>query len=200
MDSQVDAVAKATASHKGEPGFSHGGHSGWVVSLLASHQGEPGSISGRVTGFSQVGIVPDDAIGQLLLRLRCRAVSPLASHQGEPGSIPGRVKRFSQVGIVPNDAVGRRVFSGTPVSLAISFRRCSILTSIILDFRDWMILIVTYCKSLCPRITDTQCRSYLYSDWPSQNSPSSYKSIPPDPTLCFVAFIISPPSTNGEPS
>ncbi|KAJ8875418.1 hypothetical protein PR048_023313 [Dryococelus australis] len=33
-------------------------------STLASHQGEPGSIPGRVTGFSQVGIVPDDAVGR----------------------------------------------------------------------------------------------------------------------------------------
>ncbi|KAJ8866003.1 hypothetical protein PR048_033527 [Dryococelus australis] len=30
---------------------------------LASHRGEPGSIPGRVTRFSQVGIVPDDAVG-----------------------------------------------------------------------------------------------------------------------------------------
>ncbi|KAJ8883829.1 hypothetical protein PR048_015684 [Dryococelus australis] len=31
---------------------------------LAYHQGEPGSIPGRVTEFSQVGIVPDDAVGR----------------------------------------------------------------------------------------------------------------------------------------
>ncbi|KAJ8866555.1 hypothetical protein PR048_032414 [Dryococelus australis] len=36
----------------------------WAISTLASHQGEPGSIPGRVTGFSQVGIVPDDAVGR----------------------------------------------------------------------------------------------------------------------------------------
>ncbi|KAJ8870218.1 hypothetical protein PR048_029234 [Dryococelus australis] len=35
-----------------------------AISTLASHQGEPGSIPGRVTGFSQVGIVPDDAVGR----------------------------------------------------------------------------------------------------------------------------------------
>ncbi|KAJ8880186.1 hypothetical protein PR048_016652 [Dryococelus australis] len=34
-----------------------------AVSTLASHQGKPGSIPSRVTGFSQVGIVPDDAVG-----------------------------------------------------------------------------------------------------------------------------------------
>ncbi|KAJ8867385.1 hypothetical protein PR048_031186 [Dryococelus australis] len=38
--------------------------------------------------------------------------------------------RFSQVGIVPDDAVGRRVFSGSPVSPAPSFRRRSILQSL----------------------------------------------------------------------
>ncbi|KAJ8872690.1 hypothetical protein PR048_026303 [Dryococelus australis] len=38
---------------------------GRAVSLLASHLGEPGSIPGLVTpGFSQVGIVPDDAAGR----------------------------------------------------------------------------------------------------------------------------------------
>ncbi|KAJ8870298.1 hypothetical protein PR048_029319, partial [Dryococelus australis] len=35
-----------------------------TISTLASHQGEPGSIPGRVTGLSQVGIVPDDAAGR----------------------------------------------------------------------------------------------------------------------------------------
>ncbi|KAJ8874324.1 hypothetical protein PR048_025170 [Dryococelus australis] len=37
-------------------------HSGSAVSTLASHQGESGSIPGQVTGFSQVGIVLDDAV------------------------------------------------------------------------------------------------------------------------------------------
>ncbi|KAJ8866691.1 hypothetical protein PR048_032552 [Dryococelus australis] len=35
-----------------------------VPTTLASHQGEQGSIPGRVTGFSQVGIVTDDAVGR----------------------------------------------------------------------------------------------------------------------------------------
>ncbi|KAJ8874492.1 hypothetical protein PR048_025352 [Dryococelus australis] len=35
-----------------------------AISSVTSHQGEPGSISGRVTGFSQVGIVPDNVIGR----------------------------------------------------------------------------------------------------------------------------------------
>ncbi|KAJ8881346.1 hypothetical protein PR048_017827 [Dryococelus australis] len=61
------------------------------------------------------------------------AVSLLASHQFEPGSSPGRVTpKFSHVGIVLDDAAGWRVFSGSPVSSVISFRRCSILTSITL--------------------------------------------------------------------
>ncbi|KAJ8877302.1 hypothetical protein PR048_021756 [Dryococelus australis] len=33
------------------------------LACFASHQGEPGSFPSRPTGFSQVGIVPDDAIG-----------------------------------------------------------------------------------------------------------------------------------------
>ncbi|KAJ8874101.1 hypothetical protein PR048_024942 [Dryococelus australis] len=37
---------------------------GATVSLLAFHRGEPGSIPGPVTGLSQVGIVPDDAVGR----------------------------------------------------------------------------------------------------------------------------------------
>ncbi|KAJ8876822.1 hypothetical protein PR048_021269 [Dryococelus australis] len=60
-------------------------------------------------------------------------VSLLASHQGDPGSISGRVTPgFSHVGIVPDDAVARRVFSGSPVSSAPSFRRCSVLISLTL--------------------------------------------------------------------
>ncbi|KAJ8867471.1 hypothetical protein PR048_031273 [Dryococelus australis] len=35
-----------------------------AVSTLASHQSEPGSIPGRITGFSHVGVVPDDAVGR----------------------------------------------------------------------------------------------------------------------------------------
>ncbi|KAJ8897868.1 hypothetical protein PR048_003221 [Dryococelus australis] len=35
-----------------------------AISMLVFHQGEPGSIPGRVTGFSQVGIVPDDDVGR----------------------------------------------------------------------------------------------------------------------------------------
>ncbi|KAJ8868913.1 hypothetical protein PR048_030454 [Dryococelus australis] len=60
-------------------------------------------------------------------------VSLLASHVGEPGSIPdGVTPGFSPVGIVPGDATGRRVFSGTSRFPALSFRCCSILTSITL--------------------------------------------------------------------
>ncbi|KAJ8868745.1 hypothetical protein PR048_030285 [Dryococelus australis] len=35
-----------------------------TISTLASHHGEPGSIPSRITGFSQEGIVPDDAVGR----------------------------------------------------------------------------------------------------------------------------------------
>ncbi|KAJ8880111.1 hypothetical protein PR048_020734 [Dryococelus australis] len=50
------------------------------IITLASHQGELGSISGRVTGFSQVGLVPDDAIGRRVLSgyhlVACYLTSP----------------------------------------------------------------------------------------------------------------------------
>ncbi|KAJ8887698.1 hypothetical protein PR048_013916 [Dryococelus australis] len=38
------------------------GHGDRAISTLTSHQGDPGSIPGRVTGLSQVGIVPDDGV------------------------------------------------------------------------------------------------------------------------------------------
>ncbi|KAJ8895395.1 hypothetical protein PR048_000727 [Dryococelus australis] len=38
--------------------------SSFPISTFASHQAEPGSIPGRFTGLSQVGIVPDDAVGR----------------------------------------------------------------------------------------------------------------------------------------
>ncbi|KAJ8865637.1 hypothetical protein PR048_033157 [Dryococelus australis] len=50
----------------------------------------------------------------------------------KPGSIPGRVTRFFHAGVVPDDIAGRRVFSGSPVSPVLSFRRRSILASITL--------------------------------------------------------------------
>ncbi|KAJ8869263.1 hypothetical protein PR048_030835 [Dryococelus australis] len=49
----------------------------------------------------------------------------------ETGSIPGWVApRFSHVGIVPDNAAGRRIFSGVSRSPALSFRRCSVFTSL----------------------------------------------------------------------
>ncbi|KAJ8871096.1 hypothetical protein PR048_027400 [Dryococelus australis] len=62
-----------------------------------------------------------------------QAVSPLASHQGEPLSIPGRVtpdfRTWESCRTMP--LVGG--FSrGSPVFPALSFRRCSILTSVTL--------------------------------------------------------------------
>ncbi|KAJ8871804.1 hypothetical protein PR048_028144 [Dryococelus australis] len=67
-------------------------------------------------------------------RLTCKRVHTvqklLTSHLGEPGSIPGGVApEFSHVEIVLGDATSWRVFSGSPVSHALSFRLCSILTS-----------------------------------------------------------------------
>ncbi|KAJ8878304.1 hypothetical protein PR048_018881 [Dryococelus australis] len=46
------------------------------ISLLAFHQCEPGSIPGQVTGFSHVGIVPDDAAGRRVFSGISRFPSP----------------------------------------------------------------------------------------------------------------------------
>ncbi|KAJ8881244.1 hypothetical protein PR048_017720 [Dryococelus australis] len=51
------------------------------VDTLASHQCEPGSIPGRVTGFSQVGIVPDDAVGQRIFSGISRFPAPSFRHR-----------------------------------------------------------------------------------------------------------------------
>ncbi|KAJ8895832.1 hypothetical protein PR048_001171 [Dryococelus australis] len=53
LDIQVDSQ-----SHRQTSGESP------CISTLASHQREPGSLPGRVTGFSQVGIALDDAVGR----------------------------------------------------------------------------------------------------------------------------------------
>ncbi|KAJ8874037.1 hypothetical protein PR048_024877 [Dryococelus australis] len=61
--------------------------------------------------------------------LRTHTISLLTSHQGKLGLIPGWVTPgFSHMGIVPDSAAGRQVFSGAPISLALSFQH-SILTS-----------------------------------------------------------------------
>ncbi|KAJ8894531.1 hypothetical protein PR048_007188 [Dryococelus australis] len=62
-----------------------------------------------------------------------KTVSLLACHQSDPGSIPGRVTRDSRVWeSCRTMQLVRWVFSGSLVSPAISFRRCSILTPITL--------------------------------------------------------------------
>ncbi|KAJ8897631.1 hypothetical protein PR048_002980 [Dryococelus australis] len=55
------------------------GHSGQAISTLASHQDEPGSIPDRVTGYSQVGIVPEDAFGWRVFSRIFRFPPPLHS-------------------------------------------------------------------------------------------------------------------------
>ncbi|KAJ8890804.1 hypothetical protein PR048_010313 [Dryococelus australis] len=52
------------------------GRGGRAVSLLASHQGEQDSTPGRVTGFSHVGIVLDDAVGRRVFSVICRFPRP----------------------------------------------------------------------------------------------------------------------------
>ncbi|KAJ8866861.1 hypothetical protein PR048_032722 [Dryococelus australis] len=69
------------------------GHSGRLdedchsINTLASHQGEPGSIPDRVTGFSQVGIVLDDAVGRRVFSGISRFPPPL-----HPGAAPNSLQ------------------------------------------------------------------------------------------------------------
>ncbi|KAJ8878096.1 hypothetical protein PR048_022563 [Dryococelus australis] len=65
-----------------------------IIRLLASHEGETSSIPGRVTpGFSQVGIMPDDAAGRRVLSRISRFPHPyipalLHTHLISPQSAP----------------------------------------------------------------------------------------------------------------
>ncbi|KAJ8873818.1 hypothetical protein PR048_024654 [Dryococelus australis] len=54
-----------------------------VPGLETAHQGEPGSITGRVTGFSQVGIVPDDTVGRRV----CSEISRFPTPSFIPASL-----------------------------------------------------------------------------------------------------------------
>ncbi|KAJ8874387.1 hypothetical protein PR048_025236, partial [Dryococelus australis] len=55
----------------------------WGHGLLAFHQGDLGSIPCRVTGFSHVGIVPDDAVGRRIFSVISRLPHPFI-----PGAAP----------------------------------------------------------------------------------------------------------------
>ncbi|KAJ8895326.1 hypothetical protein PR048_000651 [Dryococelus australis] len=90
-----------------------------------------------------------------------RAASPLASHQGELGSIPGRVTGFSNVEILPDMPLNGGFSRVSRSSLAASFRRCSILTSITLigsqdlalKSRPNFLTHSFFCKQFDPAIT-----------------------------------------------
>ncbi|KAJ8897984.1 hypothetical protein PR048_003344 [Dryococelus australis] len=72
----------------------------------------------------------------------------IASHQGDPGSIPGRVTldfpMWESRRTMP--LVGEFFFRGSPVSPALSFRRCSILTSITLIGSQYLNPIAVRCR------------------------------------------------------
>ncbi|KAJ8874102.1 hypothetical protein PR048_024943 [Dryococelus australis] len=60
---QRNANVAIVSSHATSLLLVYGGRGGQAICTLASHQGEPGLISGRVTGFTQVGVVPMLLIG-----------------------------------------------------------------------------------------------------------------------------------------
>ncbi|KAJ8878866.1 hypothetical protein PR048_019455 [Dryococelus australis] len=125
-----------------------------TVNLIASHQGDPDSIPGRVIpgfrmwescrtmqlvgGFSPVYSALSFRRCSILISLTIiasqdlDAVSLLASHQCDPGSIPGWVtpdfRKWELCRTMRLVGRSRR----SPVSPGLSFRRCSILTSITL--------------------------------------------------------------------
>ncbi|KAJ8867875.1 hypothetical protein PR048_031680 [Dryococelus australis] len=108
------------------------------LELSLPHGGEPDSISrGVAPGFSQLGLVPDNATEEYTTCIQVdlkQGFQKCSLYREQPisafwnarfnifvekhvfqalyNAIPGRVTGFPQVGIVPNDANGRRVFSG----------------------------------------------------------------------------------------
>ncbi|KAJ8898523.1 hypothetical protein PR048_003883 [Dryococelus australis] len=110
-----------------------------TVSTLASHQGEPGSIPGRVTGFSRVGIVPDDAVGQRISHfLRPFIPVPLHTHFNHPRSLV----RTAQIS------------SLTP----------RLVYSITRQFRTNLVVDANVIR-VCQPITDVQCLAQPLADW-----------------------------------
>ncbi|KAJ8880938.1 hypothetical protein PR048_017411 [Dryococelus australis] len=75
-------VAPLFRQYRGEPSLLYKIGNFPSTFLLASHQGEPGSIPSRVTGFSHVGIVPDNAAGGLVFLVISR--SPALPAPGIP--------------------------------------------------------------------------------------------------------------------
>ncbi|KAJ8871527.1 hypothetical protein PR048_027849 [Dryococelus australis] len=85
----------------------------------------------------------------------------IAFHQSEPGSIPGRVTPgFSHVGIVPDDAADLRVFLGISCFPALSFRCCSILTSVALIVSQYFARLIRL-----PAYHGQSVLEKLNSDW-----------------------------------
>ncbi|KAJ8881065.1 hypothetical protein PR048_017538 [Dryococelus australis] len=117
------------------------GISGGRTSNMASGPGRHASKYGGTAPINMAAARAYPNVGKLLPpHARCHVPKPanmhyslplLASHQGDPGSIPGRVtpdfrmwescRTMPLVGGFPR---------ASPVSLALSFQRCSILTSV----------------------------------------------------------------------
>ncbi|KAJ8867493.1 hypothetical protein PR048_031295 [Dryococelus australis] len=81
-----------------------------------------------VLGSNPVLVLISNPFGAVVVVLLARSPPTKANPVQSPAGVTG----FSHVGIVPDDAVGRRVFSRISRFPALSFRRCSILASVIL--------------------------------------------------------------------
>ncbi|KAJ8873906.1 hypothetical protein PR048_024742 [Dryococelus australis] len=85
----------------------------------------------QLTPFSRSAMAPN---GRMAPPTNQKApISLLVSHQGDPRSMPGRVTPdFSMWELCRTMTLDGGFYRGSPVSLALSFRRCSIITSITL--------------------------------------------------------------------
>ncbi|KAJ8876914.1 hypothetical protein PR048_021363 [Dryococelus australis] len=127
----VFAKARALVSHQGEPGLRPGG----AVSEIFAREPVDERPSGRLTHF-QSDYSPLYHKWSRATIERANVAPPStaslpASHQGDTGPIPSRVtpdfRMLESCQTMPS--VGGS-FRGSPVSPTLSFRRCSILTSI----------------------------------------------------------------------
>ncbi|KAJ8889483.1 hypothetical protein PR048_008982 [Dryococelus australis] len=82
-----------------------------TVSTLAFHQGEQGLIPGRATGFSQVGIVPDDAVDRRVFSGISRFPRPFISaplhiHFNYPHRLKTSLLRAAQISSLTATYIG----------------------------------------------------------------------------------------------
>ncbi|KAJ8876750.1 hypothetical protein PR048_021197 [Dryococelus australis] len=110
-------------------------------STLASRQGEPGSIPGWVTGYSQVGIVPDDTVGRRVFSgishfPRAFIPSPLNTHFNHPHRLSRlHMLRAAEISSLTINPMSRsRALIIARLSIKRSFITCRVLITTTLTF------------------------------------------------------------------